>query len=301
VAEFRNANAEETVINAESAFATADPPPRIARDRIYETRAARIIMTVTGVICLLIWGVIGFLVWLPLMSRMITAFSAAVMSAMMTGRDPSDAKNLLDYAATFYVRGFMLITDAMHGTLQRSGPYIRPSPRHASRMFTELVFCLLFWIGMFVGWTIWAQRIPFASMFTSIQSAYATVAPSIALLQLHPATDTAPIPPADPAPTSVSVTIYPNPMSLRHVATGMKDKTDREIFVGDVVRWADPVSNVPAKYVVRRADSKFYLAWAPFGATSAEIKNDGPADPKSVEVIGKVIFTSPTNYKYVID
>jgi hypothetical protein len=93
------------------------------------------------------------------MTRMILVFFSAVVSTMFTGRDPTHARLSLDYAITFYSRGFHLIRDSMRGTLHKSGPYIIPEGEHWGRVLRELAFAILFWIGIFLFWEAVTGRI----------------------------------------------------------------------------------------------------------------------------------------------
>lgn len=112
----------------------------------------RVLVTVIGAALLCMWAVVGFLLWIPLMTRMILLFFSAVISTMFTGRDPTHARISLDYAITFYSRGFELIRDSMRGTLHRSGPFAIPEGDHLWRVVRELLFAIFFWVGIFLFW-----------------------------------------------------------------------------------------------------------------------------------------------------
>lgn len=281
MAQFRGAAEAAGVANNNY---TSDPSPRPPRDKVYDTWPVRIIMAVAGVICLIIWTIFGFLVWLPLMSRMITTFSTAVMSAMITGRDPSDAKHLLDYASTFYVRGFMVIMDAMRGTLHLSGPYIRPAPKHAGRMLMELVFCLMFWIGIVGSWVIWTQRVPFGWMSSSIASVYASTVPfsfmSKSLVQAAQK-------PRDEIRSDRS-------------STGLKDRDGRDILVDDVVLWQD-ASKGQQYYVVRKSGSHYAIARSPTESFEIEISaGTGLAGTGTMKVVGYTARRMPSGTYHIV-
>jgi len=131
-------------------------PPTIP---IHDSRFIRSLVTVIGFILLFFWLLLGFVLWVPLMGRMILIFFSAVVSSMFTGRDPTHARVALDYAITFYSRGFELINSSMHGNLQRSGPFVIPEGEHFGRVLRELLFATLFWLGIIFFWEGFANRL----------------------------------------------------------------------------------------------------------------------------------------------
>jgi hypothetical protein len=112
----------------------------------------RRLITGIGFTLLGLWAVIGFLLWVPLMGRMIAIFFSAIISTMFTGRDPTQARMALDYAVTFYSRGFELIDASMSGTLRNNGPFLIPEGEHLWRVLRELLFAILFWLGIIFFW-----------------------------------------------------------------------------------------------------------------------------------------------------
>ncbi len=134
---------------ADSIQQTSQPLPR---DAFAASRVIRLLTGVITAIVLVLWTVLGFLLWIPLLTRMIVVFTSAVISAMFTGRDPSDARNHLEVAITFYSRGFHLIRNSMSGETQKSGPFVVPHPGHMVRLLKEVAFCLLFWLGVVAFW-----------------------------------------------------------------------------------------------------------------------------------------------------
>lgn len=65
-----------------------------------------------------IWAVLGFLLWIPLLTRMMTAFVGTVIMSLYTNSDITRAKTSLEAAVTFYSRGFRLISDALQNKLE---------------------------------------------------------------------------------------------------------------------------------------------------------------------------------------
>lgn len=123
--------------------------------------AASWIVRVVSVFVIAIWVVLGFLLWIPLLTRMIFVFVAAVISSMYTGHDPTHARHALEAAMSFYSRGFVLILDSMKGNLQKHGPFAIPETTHLSRMLWELAFSVFFWLGIIgmywlTGFSIWS-------------------------------------------------------------------------------------------------------------------------------------------------
>src|SRR6266851_8504421 len=103
--------------------------------------AANWLVKLVSVFVIVIWVVLGFLLWVPLLTRMIFVFTAAVVASMYTGRDPTHARHALEAAMSFYSRGFVLIFDSMTGNLRKHGQtFAIPESGHMVRMLWELVF-----------------------------------------------------------------------------------------------------------------------------------------------------------------
>ena len=137
------------------------PAPRPYAPVPLGTAAIWIVRIVCGFV-IAIWAVLGFLLWVPLLTRMIFVFTATVVTSMYTGHDPTHARHALEAAMSFYSRGFALIFDSMQGDLQKHGPFIIPESAHMARMLWELIFSVLFWLGIIgtywlMGSSIWGR------------------------------------------------------------------------------------------------------------------------------------------------
>jgi hypothetical protein len=141
-----------------------------------ESRLVRFVLRLVGLFTLALWTVIGFLLWVPLLTRMITIFFGALIAAMVSGRDPTDAKNHLDFAAAFYIRGFMLIKDAIAGVPHRSGPFFVPQQEHWYKIARELIFAIIFWISLAILWSTILNRLFTLASFTPTSIAFLVIA-----------------------------------------------------------------------------------------------------------------------------
>lgn len=129
-----------------------------ARKRLRQSPVVRVLFWIIAVIVTVLWSVIGFLIWIPLLTRMTMLFTAAILTTMLTGRDPTDAERKLEFAIMFYARGFYLLRETFSGTTHH-GQFDLPQPQHVGRLIIEIIFCLVFWGGIFLGWAAFTGRL----------------------------------------------------------------------------------------------------------------------------------------------
>jgi hypothetical protein len=99
---------------------------------------------------------VGFFFWIPLLTRSIAIFTAAVLSSTFTGTSIYNAQRGLDGAVRFWFAGFQAALAARHAVNSGSNAVASPSgpPIHGiyELVFHHLLFTLLFWLSATALW-----------------------------------------------------------------------------------------------------------------------------------------------------
>ena len=113
------------------------------------------------IVCLGFWAVVGAIFWVPLLLRTMFRFSLALVGAMLAGRKPERAAQMLRDAVSFYRRGFQVAIEvvlkhhdeeapkaAMYGQQQREDVSLQGMP-----LLNELAWVFVIWYGilLFLG------------------------------------------------------------------------------------------------------------------------------------------------------
>jgi hypothetical protein len=110
------------------------------------------VTAIVTVIVLGIWLVVGFLLWIPLLTRMMLIFIAAIIASLYSNKDPTNAQLGLEKAIRFYAEGVETILSTMRGGA-RGKPFVQDNV-NIGRALKELVIAAGFWIFLILGWSV---------------------------------------------------------------------------------------------------------------------------------------------------
>jgi hypothetical protein len=123
-------------------------------ERLQKSAVVRGMLFLIGSLCVVLWAVVGFVLWIPMLTRMILIFAAAQMKAVYTNADTTNAERGLDFAVTFYLKGFMRYISFAVGHRSAYGPMYPESERLTWMFIFEIFFAVLFWVGISTSWYI---------------------------------------------------------------------------------------------------------------------------------------------------
>ncbi len=100
------------------------------------------------IVSLLMWAVIGAIFWLPLVGRTMAYYSACVVAATFRNLSMHRAQERLEYAVTFYGKGFRKILEGFDS--QNATKNIGKTPKNDwgdafKAVSLELISVVLFW------------------------------------------------------------------------------------------------------------------------------------------------------------
>ncbi|HET6765118.1 MAG TPA: hypothetical protein VFH27_15640 [Longimicrobiaceae bacterium] len=100
----------------------------------------------------LTWAVVGLAFWIPLMVRATAAVAVAVLYCAFTETDPEKASAAFHLAATFYARGFTLISAVFYP--RRARQYYERGTAQTDKwsvFIMEILWTAVFWAGIVYG------------------------------------------------------------------------------------------------------------------------------------------------------
>lgn len=104
-------------------------------------------------ISLVTWAIFGFLFWIPLLTRITAAVSAAIVASAFGNSDARHVTISFERAATFYSRGFEMIHRVFFPSSYRlAGPLTHPSSSKWETIASDLLWTCVFWGTFAFGW-----------------------------------------------------------------------------------------------------------------------------------------------------
>ncbi len=120
----------------------------------------RLVQLFVLIVTIVFWFVVGFIFWIPLLTRTIAIYCAAMMAAAIGNGEIGHLKELLDRAVEFYPKGFTTILEYHRGERTSSSPSQSvktettenaPERIHGinwKKVREEMIWTAVFWISI---------------------------------------------------------------------------------------------------------------------------------------------------------
>lgn len=113
----------------------------------------KIINLIISTVSLLIWSIIGLLIWIPLITRISAWFSFLTILATIKPINLSSQRLHLNFAATFYTKGFTRIIKSVFArtdeTKNEDTSSCLDTEISLSILFKESLIAIIFWVIIF--------------------------------------------------------------------------------------------------------------------------------------------------------
>lgn len=103
----------------------------------------------TSIVLIGLWAVIGILLWIPFIFRIMLSYFAAVVVSVYRGRDIAGAEQALNYAITFYSRGFSRIYNSIYAReSENTAPAAPGRELDVWKSILDVLFAVAFWAAL---------------------------------------------------------------------------------------------------------------------------------------------------------
>jgi hypothetical protein len=112
--------------------------------------AEKIVKIPISIVVYSTWLVIGFLVYVPMLSRVVSVYSAMIIPSVLSGNRSSIERLsvMLNRAINFYPMGFKLITETLFSNQTEIPAGTRGENINIAKTIVELVFTIIFWFSI---------------------------------------------------------------------------------------------------------------------------------------------------------